>query len=111
MGAVLWIFKRNAVHIEDVIENPAKVKDPLLKTLDNFALVSFMLGVLFSLTIGVATAYNSYEERVLKMADEKSKSTESHKLEKFSVDGISKLKPPEQKPTTPQTSELPPKQK
>ncbi len=59
LGALLWIFRRNAKHLEDVVSDSA-VGDPLLNVLDRIAVGSFMLGVILSSIIGVSMAIHSY---------------------------------------------------
>ncbi len=71
LGALLWIFGRNAKHIKDVIQEKS-THDPLLAILDIVAITSFFFGVIFSTIIGISTAVNSYKEKDFKMTNEKS---------------------------------------
>lgn len=88
--AVLWVFRRNAKHLEDVVNNKSE-NDPLLNILDRTAICAFLLGVLFSSIIGISTAVNSYIKKEHEMADKK---TASHTAIAYdSVDGISNMSP------------------
>ena len=60
LGTLLWIFRRNARHLEGVIQG-SETSDSLLVVLDTVALASFLLGVLLSAIIGVSTAVHSYQ--------------------------------------------------
>lgn len=59
LGSLLWIFRRNAKHLEDIV-NETAINDDLLDILDRIAVASFMLGVIFSSIIAVSAAINSY---------------------------------------------------
>lgn len=56
--AVLWIFRLNGEHIRNIIHLNAP-GDPKLKALDALAKGSFLIGVMFSLIIGVCAAIHS----------------------------------------------------
>lgn len=60
--AVLWIFKRNSKHIEDVVGGKRE-SDPVLNALDNVALSTFLAGVILSSIIGIAAAVHSFETK------------------------------------------------
>jgi hypothetical protein len=60
LGAVLCIFSRNSTHLEDVIRE-AKEHDPWLAALDRVAISTFLVGVIFSMVIGIAAAVRSFE--------------------------------------------------
>lgn len=115
LGTLLWIFRRNAKHLEDVVANKAE-NDPILAVLDNVAISTFLLGVIFSSVIGVSTAVTSYQERNSQMAKNDSLEEKIQKVisgqtqiqeslnginkmapgmgrEQCSVDGISKMNP------------------
>lgn len=62
LGALLWIFRRNAKHLIDIVKEAA-TDDQLLDILDRIAVTSFMLGVILSSIIGASTAIHSYTER------------------------------------------------
>jgi len=62
LGTLLWIFRRNAKHLEDVAMGTA-TSDPTLSRLDSIAITSFILGVLFSSIIGISSAVRSYQEK------------------------------------------------
>lgn len=90
LGALLWIFRRNAKHLEDVVRETA-IDDPLLNTLDRVAVSSFMLGVILASIIGVSTAIHSYIEKASEMTD-KTK-TQGSVIFKDSVSGITSMRP------------------
>jgi hypothetical protein len=118
LGALLWIFRRNAKHLEGVVME-RETSDPFLALLDNTAIWSFLLGVIISSIIGIATAVHSYEKEH-KMAEDKVPTNQSKSFVndsvivikdmepggqvKGSVDGISKMNPIPST-TTPTTSE------
>lgn len=90
LGALLWIFRRNAKHLEDVVRETA-IDDQLLNTLDRTAVSSFMFGVILSAIIGISTAINSYIDEVTEMT-EKTKNQGSVFV-KDSVSGITSMRP------------------
>lgn len=92
LGALLWIFRRNAKHLEDVVRETA-INDPLLNILDRIAVASFMLGVLLAAIIGVSTAVHSYIEKARIMTDREP--AEAPGILKKSVDGITSMRPSE----------------
>lgn len=57
--SVLFIFKRNSTHIEQVSNGDNSV-DNVLTILDWVALIAFSVGVFFSACIGIGTAISSY---------------------------------------------------
>lgn len=61
--AVLWIFKRNGKHIEDVVGGQKRDIDPVLAALDNVALSTFLAGVILSSILGIASAVHSFETK------------------------------------------------
>lgn len=113
---VLVIFKENKKHIEKVIKGIDT--DNTLGILDNTAIISFSIGVLFSVVISISSSINSYSIKKEKtMANENTENsssnsifdsvqgvqnlkTDSTGLEKLSVDGIQYLKP-QAKPSVP----------
>jgi len=118
LGSLLWIFRRNAKHLEDVVNNTA-INDPLLNILDRTAVGSFMLGVLFSSIIGISTAIHSYKEKEYSMTDKKPLSNKvfvndsvsgvnimrPSGTEKLSVEGITNMRPSSPQPAQPSKSE------
>ncbi len=90
LGALLWIFRRNAKHLEDVVRETA-IDDQLLNTLDRTAVSSFMFGVILSAIIGISTAINSYIDEVTEMT-EKTKN-QGTVFVKDSVSGITSMRP------------------
>ncbi len=58
VGVVLWIFRRNATHLQAVIKNQAYT-DPVLAVLDWIGILSFWFGVVFTAVIGISQAANS----------------------------------------------------
>jgi hypothetical protein len=68
--SVLLVFQRNKKHIADVF-NGTTSPDPWLTMLDNVAVWSFILGVLFCAIIGISSATSTYFEKEKIMATEK----------------------------------------
>lgn len=117
---LLWIFRRNAKHLEDVCQNKA-TSDPVLALLDKLAMLSFLSGVVFSAIVSISTAINSYQEKEQKLAEDKTNkqvlaydSVNGHigmaptGTAKLSVEGISKMSPENSKPAQANTPSTPP---
>ena len=96
LGSLLWIFKRNAKYLEDVLNKPDSTHDPLLNILDRIAVASFMFGVILSSMIGISTAVHSYIEKAHVMTD-KTKVQSSVMLQD-SINGITSMRSAEQGP-------------
>ncbi|MGH8436915.1 MAG: hypothetical protein ACRERX_21195 [Pseudomonas sp.] len=90
LGALLWIFRRNAKHLEDIVREAA-INDQLLNILDRIAVTSFMLGVILSSIIGISTAIHSYTDKATKMTEKEITSKLVIAQESFA--GISAMKP------------------
>lgn len=90
LGSLLWIFRRNAKHLEDVVTGKS-MNDELLNTLDRIAVSTFMVGVVFSSIIGITTAIQSYTEKANKMSEDKK--TANLVISQESFAGISAMKP------------------
>lgn len=116
LGALLWIFRRNAKHLEDVVRETA-INDQLLNILDRTAVASFMFGVILSSIIGISTAIHSYIEKAPEMTD-KTK-LQNRTIAQDSISGITSMRPTGEpatssvsgisnmKPATPQPSATP----
>lgn len=112
LAALLWIFRRNANHLEDIVHNRA-IEDKTLKILDQTALISFMLGALFATIIGVSTAVKTFLDKECIMADKKVPTFDSIQgagrmqpstVEKKSVQGAANLRPQPSTSSTPSQS-------
>jgi hypothetical protein len=86
---VLVIFKKNRAHIEQVFQGRS-VHDQSLAMLDNVAIMSFGIAVLFSTVIGISSAINSYTIKAKHMENEVSKADQSVPLRE-SFNGVSNL--------------------
>ncbi|MDA8351246.1 MAG: hypothetical protein M0038_21070 [Pseudomonadota bacterium] len=64
--AILWIFRRNSDHLEGVVHRN-ETNDPLLGALDTIAVSAFILGVLLSFALGVASAARSFRAQEITM--------------------------------------------
>jgi hypothetical protein len=69
LGCVLWIFKRNAIHLEKVNLGHGD-QDPVLTILDTVAIASFGLGVLLSSVVGIAAGIHSFQKQEISMSIE-----------------------------------------
>ena len=88
---VLWVFRLNQKHIEDIVKLKATGADPALAKLDLFAMVSFGVGVAFTAIVGISTAHSSYSEKD-KVMTEKQQPTRG--VPTFdSVNGAARLQP------------------
>ncbi len=112
--SILLVFKRNAKHLEGIVTE-TQTSDPLLKSLDTSAAISFVFGVLLTLIIGGTTAINQFIEKEIKMTKEVNKTIHNVAVgdsingleafrpagkEKASVEGIINMKPqPKPEPT------------
>ena len=94
LGAVLWIFQRNADHLEDVVKDRAH-SDSLLRTLDSVAVWSFLLAVVLSSIVGVGAAIHSREVGETDMAEHKGKGTGRVIGLDESYDGAANMRPVE----------------
>jgi len=94
--SVVTIFKRNATHLEKVAKKEEST-DPILRLLDNLVSYSFLVGVLFTLAIGLSVGVKSLQSsKEYEMSKDKSieKMVDSSaKVEKKSFDGIANLEP------------------
>lgn len=90
LGTILWIFKRNAKHLEDVVKEVV-TDDLILNVLDRISITSFMLGVIFSSIIGISTAIHSYIEKAPEMTD-KTK-IQNRTIAQDSISGIAAMRP------------------
>lgn len=115
--SIVVVLRRNSTHLEDVINN-TQTSDPILRFLDSTASYAFVIGILFTLAIGLSVGANSLK----KNEDTKMTSTENHttmidttKTQKKSYDGVSNMKPPENtnnnNSSQQQSSQTPPKKK
>jgi hypothetical protein len=66
--AVLWIFKRNAVHLEN-INRGQEGSDLVLDLLDNAAIFCFFLAVVLSSIMGISSAFYSFQTQESLMAN------------------------------------------
>lgn len=90
VSAVLWIFKRNSKHIEDMI-GQQKGNDPVLAVLDNVAVSTFLAGVVLSSILGIAVAMHSFESKRTSMSVEKK--TTGSVMVGDSVNGMNNMSP------------------
>lgn len=87
--ALLFTFKRNATHLEDVIQHNSS-DDRLLTILDRVTVSSFLLGVLLSSIIGISTAIHSYTDKVSTMTDKPKALTRT--IVHDSINGITSMR-------------------
>jgi hypothetical protein len=105
LSALLWIFRRNAKHLEGVVQG-GQTTDSVLTVLDRIAAWSFWCGVLFSAIVGTQTALHSYGETEREMAEKKTTqgvpaydsvngiaNMAPQGIQKRSVEGIANLNP------------------
>ena len=59
--AVLWIYKRNCTHLENLIQHNER-NDPLLAVLDWASLATFLLGIILTSAFGILMAVESFKE-------------------------------------------------
>jgi hypothetical protein len=79
---VLVIFKKNGRYLEKVVNGGAQINDPILTRLDNIATLTFGVGVLLSVIIGISAAVDSYSTKVSEM-------TKKHIVDGIGMDSFS----------------------
>jgi hypothetical protein len=89
MWSVLSIFKQNAAHLVELINNKA-TKDDVLAELDERAKYSFLLGVLFAAAIGIVSAFQPQRSQEGSMSK-----PDKPVLAQDSFNGASSLRPQE----------------
>jgi hypothetical protein len=81
--SVLWIYKQNSNHLEDV-NRDGRPSDPILSVLDTVAICTFVAGIVFSAILSVGVAITSFESRDIQMsAEDKGKNTPQQLDESF----------------------------
>ncbi|ROV61700.1 hypothetical protein EGH82_03815 [Vibrio ponticus] len=89
--SILLVFKRNAKHLESIVQG-SEANDSWLQFLDLSAAISFVLGVFLTLIIGGTTAMNQYIEKEIKMT--KKDSTIVHNVAVGdSINGLNSMRP------------------
>lgn len=99
--SVLKIFNGNREHIIKLFQGDDNLHDPKLEMLDKIAFWSFIFGVIFSVIVGVTTAYQQFSKKDTTMTDNKSKTTRAIAQDSFngvqnlqkSFTGVQQLKP------------------
>ena len=89
---LLYVFRRNATHLEYAIKNGER-QDDLLVFLDRVVLASFVVGVVLSSIIGALTAIHSYKEGEIKMPEEKKQQEACLKQINESLEGVMRIAP------------------
>jgi hypothetical protein len=67
LTAVLWIYRQNSKHLENMLKSDA-ARDRLLSFLDPAALCAFAAGILFSSLLGLAIAVDSFKSQEHQMS-------------------------------------------
>ena len=91
VGTVLWIFRRNATHLQAVIKEQV-ANDPLLERLDFVSIIAFSLGVLFSSIIGISEAVSSFAKEKI-VAEKNPQQVLGRTSVKDSFNGAAAMKP------------------
>lgn len=71
LAFLLYIFRRNQRHIEQVLNVQDPINDPGLQRVDLLVLITFWLGVFFSASVGVASGFKIYEKEQQAMSEKK----------------------------------------
>ncbi len=105
--AVLWIFNANADHLEKAVAGSDEPSQ-LLSILDRTAWISFLLGMVFSVILGVFSAIDNVNKEPI-MSDKKATETTLTSIDGMeSFNGIAKMrKAMQQQPSSPSTSNPP----
>ena len=88
--SILFVFRGNQKHIEDILSGKNQGTDPVLSRLDGIAIWFFGIGVVFSAVIGISAAIDSFTSKEKNMANETTKTTEKVPLRE-SFNGASNL--------------------
>lgn len=88
--SVLFVFRGNQRHIEDILSGNNQRTDPALSKLDGTAIWSFGIGVVFTAVIGISAAIHSFTSKEKIMANETTKTTEAVTLRE-SFNGVANL--------------------
>jgi len=88
LGTVLWIFARNASHLQDIVHSGAPT-DKVLGVLDVTAAISFLVAALLSCIIGIATAVQSFRSHEVSMSENQ----KTHGLTQDSFNGATNMRP------------------
>lgn len=97
--SVIWILDKNSTHIERVLSG-SETESKILMLLDKIAGISFVMGMVLIVIIGLHSAAINLSEKEISMSQEKSSHT--HRLpitENNSWNGASNLRPQPPKPT------------
>jgi hypothetical protein len=91
LSTVLWIFRRNADHLERAVAGESE-PDGLLALLDKAAIASFLCGVLLASLMGVSAAFDSLiEKKKHEMTEQKKQNNGTPAYD--SVNGVTKMQP------------------
>lgn len=88
--SVLFVFRGNQKHVEDILSGKNQETDPVLSKLDGTVICSFGIGVVFTAVIGISAAIHSFTSKEKTMANETTKTTETIPLRE-SFNGAAKL--------------------
>jgi len=96
--SLLFIFTRNATHLEALIAGN-NTNDSILEVLDSISLFSFILGVILTLIIGISTATNNFINTEMKMVAKNNSNNSSSQVRDVSesFNGANKIAPVESK--------------
>lgn len=91
---VLWIFRANATHLEQINSNAQQTNQELLKKLDLIAIISFGMAVLLSSSIGITLVLRSLNNTEVDMANEIKRGIvmPSHAMDSFQ--GVANMRTP-----------------
>tara|TARA_Y100001001_G_scaffold158769_1_gene178757 strand:+ start:504 stop:1070 length:567 start_codon:yes stop_codon:yes gene_type:complete len=90
---ILAIFDRNSKHLEDLVKETDD-RDQLLSTLDKVASSSFVLGIMFTLLVGLFSGIENHRKEESTMTKDTGKMvTTNQSTEKKSVDGAAAMRP------------------
>lgn len=91
LAAVLWIFRRNATHLTEIIQSNV-ASDPLLRMLDAVAIGTFLFGVVLSSIIGISAAVHSLQPSEASMSGEQKTQAQPQNLNE-SFNGATSVRP------------------
>ena len=75
--SILFVFRGNQRHIEDILSSKNQGADLMLSKLDGTAIWSFGIGVVFTAVIGISAAIHSFTTKEKIMTNETTKTTET----------------------------------
>jgi hypothetical protein len=99
--SVVYILGENSTHIENLLAG-SETKRKSLTVLDTVAGISFIMGIMLVITIGIHSAVVNLNDKGIAMSQEQIRNIRIERVQNDSLNGADKLRP--QPPKAPQPS-------